>query len=134
MSPEETAIRDRRQQSNALIAAHDAPGLRPFFDGSIKLIAGDGTLLTGAEAVVAAFARQFREPGFLAYVRTTERVTLDQARARAAESGRWVGTWRQPAGETTLSGSYLAVWKKFLGLWVLESELYVQLAKTGASR
>jgi hypothetical protein len=29
-----------------------------------------------------------------------------------------------------LSGTYLAVWKKQTGQWVLESELYVTLADT----
>jgi hypothetical protein len=124
MTPAETAIRARRKLTNKLIAAHQAQRLRPFLDPAVKLIAGDGTLILGADAVIEAFDAQFRDPAFIAYVRTAETVTLDQDEARAAEAGRWVGTWRdQPA----LSGTYLAVWRRVTGQWVLESELYVSL-------
>lgn len=85
-------------------------------------------MIAGAEAVLRAFAGQFADPTFESYVRTTEQVRLDQDRLRAAENGRWIGRWRGIDGGTTLSGAYLAVWKKLLGLWIIESELYVQLA------
>ena len=45
------------------------------------------------------------------------------ASQRAAESGRWTARW---TGET-LGGTYLAVWRKVTGQWVIESELYVTL-------
>lgn len=123
--PAETAIRARRKLTNKLIAAHQAGRLRPFLDPQIKLIAGDGTLILGAEAVIEAFDAQFQDPAFVAYVRTSQSVTLDQDEARAAETGVWVGTWRD---QSALSGTYLAVWRKVTGQWVLESELYVSLA------
>jgi hypothetical protein len=59
------------------------------------VIAGDGALITGADAVIAAFEAQFRDPAFVTYERTPERVEIDDAGDRAAESGRWVGTWRE---------------------------------------
>jgi hypothetical protein len=119
----EDAIRARRRLTNKLIAAHEAPRLRPFFDADAKLIAGDGTLVVGAAAIIAAFAAQFADPAFVAYVRTTHTVTLDAAGDRAAEQGDWVGSWR----ETRMSGAYFAVWKRVTGQWVIESELYVTL-------
>jgi hypothetical protein len=100
------AIQARRRLTNKLIAAHDAARLKPFFDPQVKLIVGD------------------------AYVRTPESVALDQDGARAAEQGRWVGTWR---GQPSLSGVYLAAWRKSVGQWVIESELYVTLASTPAA-
>jgi hypothetical protein len=48
-------------------------------------------------------------------VRSTQRVDVDARGERAAEHGHWVG-----AG---MSGSYLAVWRKVTGQWVIESEL-----------
>jgi hypothetical protein len=119
------AIQARRRLTNKLIAAHDAARLKPFFDPQVKLIVGDGSLITGVGAVLEAFAGQFQDPNFIAYVRTPERVSLDQDGARAAEQGRWVGTWR---GQPSLSGVYLATWRKSVGQWVIESELYVSLA------
>jgi ketosteroid isomerase-like protein len=127
MTTGEDAIRARRKLTNRLIAEHQAARLRPFFAPDVTVIVGDGGVISGADAVLAAFAAQFGERGFGAYVRTTERVELDAAGARAAEHGRWQATRRDDVGAP--SGSYLAVWRKVTGQWVIESELYVTLAQ-----
>ena len=124
MTAPEDAVRARRKLTNRLIAAHEAGRLRPFFSPDVKLIVGDGALILGVDDVIAAFAAQFAEPGFGAYVRESEQVDLDAAGTRAAEHGRWTGTW----ADRTMGGTYLAVWRKVTGQWVIESELYVTLA------
>ena len=129
MTPAETAIRARRKLTNRLIAAHEAARLRPFLDPQINLIAGDGSLLVGIEAVLTAFDLQFRDPGFVTYLRTTQSVAPDQAQTRAAETGVWQASWRDG---TRLTGPYLAVWKKVTGQWLIESELYVTLDEAPA--
>jgi hypothetical protein len=91
----------------------------------VTLIAGDGSLLLGAEDVLAAFAGQFADRGFVAYVRTTEEITLNAEGSRAAERGRWIGTWKDAPEQ---SGTYLATWKKVTGQWIIENELFVTLA------
>jgi ketosteroid isomerase-like protein len=118
-SPED-AIRARRRLTNKLIASRDAGRLWPFFVGDARLITGDGGLILGADAIVEAFAAQFREPDFVAYVRTPDSVELDQAGSRAAETGRWTGGG--------MSGAYMAAWRKVTGQWAIESELFVTLA------
>lgn len=123
MTAPEDAIRARGRLTNKLIAGHESARLRPFFAPDVKLIVGDGDLILGADAVIAAFAAQFAEPGFKAYVRETETVELDAAGLRAAERGRWTGLW----AERTLGGTYLAVWRKTTGQWVIEAEMYVTL-------
>ena len=120
MTAPEDAIAARRKLTNKFIAAREAQRLRPFFMPNARLITGDGGMITGADGIVAAFAAQFAEPGFVAYVRTTQRVDLDARGERAAEHGHWVGNG--------MSGSYLAVWRKVTGQWVIESELYVTLS------
>jgi ketosteroid isomerase-like protein len=125
MTTPEDAIAARRKLTNKLIAAKDAARLRPFFDPRVTLIAGDGSLLLGAEDVLAAFASQFAENGFGAYVRTTEEIRLNAEGTRAAERGRWVGQWKDASEQ---SGTYLATWKKVTGQWVIENELFVTLA------
>jgi hypothetical protein len=120
MTAPEDAIRARRRLTNKLIAAREAQRLRPFFRADARLITGDGRLILGADAVVEAFAAQFREPGFAPYVRTPDTVELDAAGGRAAESGRWTGNGQ--------SGAYMAAWRKVTGQWVIESELFVTLA------
>lgn len=123
----ERTIRAQRRRTNRLIAEHAAERLRPFFDPEIKLIAGDGTLIHGADEVIDAFDGQFRDPTFVTYVRTTESITVDASGGRAAEPGTWVATWRGPRGDMSVSGRYLAVWRKVGSQWVIESELFVTL-------
>jgi hypothetical protein len=116
----EDAILARRRLTNRLIAAREAQRLRPFFVADARLIPGDGGLILGADAIVDAFAAQFREPGFVAYVRTPDTVEIDQAGERAAETGRWTGNG--------MSGAYMACWRKVTGQWAIESELFVTLS------
>jgi hypothetical protein len=116
----EDVIRARRRLTNRLIAAREAQRLKPFFLADARLITGDGGLILGADAIVEAFAAQFREPGFAPYVRTPDSVEVDQAGERAAETGRWTGNG--------MSGAYMAAWRKVTGQWALECELFVTLS------
>jgi len=124
MPDADTAIRARRKLTNRLIAARDATRLRPHMTDDMVLIAGDGAVIQGADAVVSAFANQFADPAFIAYERTTDRVETAADGRRAAETGRWVGRWK---GDVEMSGVYLAAWRENLGQWRLERELYVTL-------
>jgi len=128
MTSAEDTIRARRRLTNKLIAAHDAARLRPFLDPQVNLITGDGSLIIGVDAVLGAFAGQFADPSFVTYVRTPEAVQIDGDASRAAERGAWVATWRGEGEDVTLRGWYLAAWKKSVGQWVIESELFVSLA------
>lgn len=125
MTNAQDAVAARRKLTNRLIAAHQAQRLAPFLDREVKVIVGDGSLILGADQVVAAFARQFADPDFVTYVRTTRSVTPDAEGLRAAELGDWVGTW---SGLEAQSGTYLAVWRKVTGQWVIESETFVTLS------
>lgn len=127
----EDAIRARRKLTNKLIAAHDAARLKPFLDPAINLISGDGSILVGAAAVLGAFEAQFRDPAFITYVRTPDSVRPDAAGNRAAEAGGWIAKWRGAQGEVAMSGTYLACWRKVVGQWVIESELYITLDEAG---
>ena len=98
-----------------------------MFDPKVNVIAGDGRLIIGADAVVKAFASQFSDPTFVTYVRTAETIAIDKKGARAAECGRWVGSWQGARGGISASGQYLAAWRKSDGGWVIESELFVTL-------
>jgi ketosteroid isomerase-like protein len=124
MPDAETAIRAKRKLTNRLIAAHDAERLRPHLTPDIVLIVGDGGVIQGADAVVAAFAAQFADADFIAYARATDTVEVASGGARAAETGRWTGTWR---GGVRMGGVYMAAWRESRGQWLLERELYVTL-------
>ncbi len=124
MTAPEDAIRARRRLTNKIIAAHEAARLKPFFTPDVKLIVGDGGLILGADEVVKAFGAQFADPDFVTYVRTPHTVEVDAAGERAAEHGRWTADWKG----AQMAGTYIAVWRKSLGQWVIESELYVTLS------
>jgi ketosteroid isomerase-like protein len=124
MPPAEAAIRAKRKLTNRLIAGREAARLRPHLTDDMLLVVGDGDLIQGADAVVAAFAGQFADPGFVTYVRTTVTVELADDGHRAAETGRWVGTWKP---DVQMSGLYMAAWRESRGQWLLERELYVTL-------
>ncbi|MBU1377758.1 MAG: nuclear transport factor 2 family protein [Alphaproteobacteria bacterium] len=124
MPAPDDAIRARRRLTNKLIAAHEAERLRPFFLADVTLIVGDGGLILGVDAVIAAFAAQFADPDFKTYIRETETVRLDAEGARAAEAGRWTGLY----ADAELSGTYLATWRNVRGQWAIENELYVTLS------
>ncbi len=114
MTPPEDAIRARRRLTNKLIAGKDATRLRPFFDPAVVVI-------------VQAFAAQFQDPDFTAYVRTADEVAVAHDGERAAERGTWVAVSRS-RGEH-ISGWYLAAWKKVRGQWLIESETFVTLTE-----
>ena len=123
-SPAETAVRARRKLTNRLIAEHQAARLRPFFTADACVIIGDGELILGVEAVIAAFDAQFRDPDFIAFVRTPDTVEIAGDGSRASESGRWIGRWKTGA---QIGGTYLAAWRPIHGQWVIDRELYVTL-------
>ena len=123
MTAPEDAIRARRRLTNKLIAAREAERLRPFFASDVTVIVGGGGVLTGLAAVIDAFAGQFRDPAFVTYVRTPERVEIDSTGDHAAEAGRWVATWTS----VEITGAYLAAWRKVTGQWVIENEMFVTL-------
>jgi ketosteroid isomerase-like protein len=126
MPAPDVAIRAKRKLTNRLIAAHDAARLRPHLTDDMLLIVGDGDLIQGADAIVAAFASQFADPAFVAYVRTTDTVEVADDGHRAAETGYWVGSWK---GGVEVCGVYLAAWRESRGQWRLERELYVTLQR-----
>ena len=125
MTTPEDAIRARRRLTNKFIVAHDAGRLTPFLDPQIKVIVGDGSLILGAPALIEAFAAQFHDPDFVTYVRTPAEVHIDVEGNRASESGSWTADWR---GAPQVHGDYLAAWRKVLGQWVIESELFITLS------
>ncbi len=125
MTTPKDAILARRRLTNKLIAAKEAARLKPFFDPRVNVIVGDGSLISGVEAVIAAFAAQFADPDFVAFVRTPEAVELDADGERAAERGVWVAVSRSQ-GEH-IAGWYLAAWTRVRGQWLIESETFITL-------
>ena len=125
-------IRAMRAQSNAAIAAHDYRKMEP-------LLAPDFTILPGSlgspldkDLFGQRLLEAFRDPTFVTYVRTPQRISVSSSRKRAAEVGTWVGRWRKPDGEMRLTGIYQAMWVPLGGRWRLKNESFVTLGCSGS--
>lgn len=127
------AVRAARATYNAAIIAHDVAAVRSVFaDGYVGIAGSGGEVIAGGDAMADYFARSFRNPQFVSYVRTPDVVTVAVPAERAMERGHWVGRFRTPAGESRLSGEYFAVWVPTAGGWRLRSESFVTLAREDA--
>lgn len=129
-----TSVRAARAESNAAMAAHDAARLRQSMQDDYSMIRGNsGNLWGGADTATRGFAEDaFKDPKFVTYKRSPDRITLAGSGKRVAESGKWVGTWRMPDGIARLSGIYLAMWTPKDGQWRLKSEAFVTLSCEGS--
>lgn len=122
-------IKAARSAYNAAIAARDVAGVRAALgDEYIGLAGTGGEKIIGADAMADYFARAFKTPGFLGFVRMPDVVIVAVPPLRAMERGHWSG------GSTSgrVSGEYLAVWVPTATGWKLRSETFVTLAN-GAS-
>ncbi|MEI6486524.1 MAG: DUF4440 domain-containing protein [Sphingomonadales bacterium] len=122
-------IRAARAAYNAAIAARDVAGVRAAFDDAYVGIAGStGEAIVGPDAMADYFARAFKTPGFLGFVRTPDVVTIASPAERAMERGHWSG------GSTKgrLQGEYLAMWVPTPKGWKLRSESFVTLGAAEA--
>jgi len=79
-------IKAARAVYNAAIAARDAVGVRAALgEGYVGIAGTGGEAIIGADAMADYFARAFKTPGFLGFVRTPDVVTVAVPPLRAME-------------------------------------------------
>ena len=117
-------IRARRAQSNAAIAARDADATVALMMDDVMVAVAGGPVLTGRAASRAAFAEQFRDPGFGGYVRQPDRIALGSSSMSATETGRWTGTWGAGLRRQQMGGTYVAEWTYTMLGWFIQSEVF----------
>lgn len=132
MPPDDIAqIRTLRGQSNAAVAAHDYQAMRRFFLPDYTILPGSSGRPFTADEMATRIAGDFNDPEFVAYVRVPTRIVISDRRQRAAEIGRWAGTWRKAGGTMVVSGIYQATWNPTPAGWRLKNESFVTLACRG---
>lgn len=120
-------IRSLRTGFNRAIQARAMSAIETLMLPQYVVLPGSvGTPLSREEAK-ALFAKAFRDPTFIEYVRRTDRVLVSSGRQRAAETGTWLGRWRANGSERRLSGIYQAVWLPVSGSWRLLNESFVTI-------
>lgn len=122
------AIRARRAESNAAIAAQDVDRVIAVMLPEVTVSVAGGPVLAGRDASRAAFAEQFADRTFRGYVREPEKIVIHSPPTRATERGRWTGRWKSSAGEQVMRGNYVAEWRHTDLGWFIESEVFVATA------
>lgn len=124
-------IRALRGQSNAAVAAHAYQAMRRFFLPDYTILPGSSGRPFTADEMATRIAGDFNDPEFVTYVRTPTRIIVSDRRQRAAEVGRWTGTWRKAGGTMVVTGIYQATWNPTPAGWRLKNESFVTLACRG---
>ena len=126
-SADEASIRALRAANNRAIAAHDLARFTPMFADDAVFVWSNGTSAVGKAALSRFFSEDFAEPGFIAYIRSPQRVSVSANGARAVEHGTWTALKRS----TRYGGDYTAHWAKAGRDWRVRGELYVKLYCAG---
>lgn len=119
------AIRARRAQSNAAIAARDLDAVVALMAEDVTVSVAGGPKLNGRAASRAAFAEQFADPAFRGYVREPGRIVPGSPAVEASEMGTWTGRWDTGARRQEMRGTYLAQWTYTALGWFIQSEVFV---------
>ena len=119
------AIRARRAQSNAAIAARSADATVAVMLDDVTVAVAGGPTLTGREASRVAFVEQFADPAFRGYVREPEQISLGDSPGQAIEMGRWSGRWGTGVRTQEMRGTYVARWTCTALGWFIQSEVFV---------
>ena len=119
-------LRALRAESNAAIHRHDVAGIVSQYDSNYQVTTGDGSI-GNRETISDAWAAEFARADDLVYVRMPESIEVSSTGSRAAETGRWTGSWTAAGRLRSTGGRYAAHWVLARGVWKLRSELFVTL-------
>ncbi|MFD2934331.1 YybH family protein [Spirosoma flavum] len=130
---DEVVIRALRIESNQAIQGRDLTGFGKTMMPDIEVTRGSGSHISGRDSVLASVRVQFKDAAFLGYVRHADSVQISTSSPLAAENGHWTGRFQRPDGIQTITGVYLAMWRKTEAGWKIRSELFVSLSCTGSA-
>lgn len=113
-------IRDARAASNAAIASHDAEGVAKYWMKDIVVISGEGGQYPGRNLLLKTFKKMFSSSPAV-FERLPAEISIAESGILAWETGSWHYL------NEDLRGNYSAMWRKFNGKWLIQSELFVSL-------
>lgn len=126
-SATELGIRTRRAAFNRAIAEGDVGAISPLLGRDVVMVTGsDSAVVSGRNAQLRAWRREFASPVRAVYVRTPSRVVVSTVEPVAMETGHWQG-FEALSGKALASGDYSAKWREVLGEWVIVAEIYATL-------
>ncbi|MEJ2408314.1 MAG: nuclear transport factor 2 family protein [Novosphingobium sp.] len=123
----ELTIRTRRAAFNRAIAEGDVPAISQVLGRDVVMVTGsDSALVSGRNAQIKAWRREFASPARVIYTRTPVSVAVSRVEPVALEQGHWQGV-EAGSGKALASGDYAAKWREVLGEWVIVAEIYATL-------
>ena len=129
---DEEQIASIRSLSNEAIARHDVSGIVSSLAGEYQITTGKGLIFQDSPKEEGdLWAGLFAESGDIIYVRTPDTIEVSTYLPRAAENGKWIGSWTTSTGRKEVGGSYAATWSKVDGQWKIRSEIFVTLFCNG---
>ena len=128
----EAQIRDARKQYDAAIAQRDFASLSKLATAEVQMI-GAASRSTGIAALQEALKRLVEKRPDLTLKCDLQAIEVNEAWNVASERGRWRETWTEQGSPVDLGGSYLAMWKRIDGRWLLDAWLFVPLSCKGES-
>ncbi len=122
--PSEAQIRDARKQYDAAIAQRDFAALSKLTTAEVQMT-GPVVRSIGIASLQESLKRLVKKRPDLALKCDVEAIEVNETWNVAAERGRWRETWMEKDSPVDLRGSYLAMWKRIVGKWLLDAWLFV---------
>ena len=126
-------IADSRNAFNLAIASHDTSEMVKYWTSDILVITSRNARFIGKDQYATGLAQEFKTKEDVVYIRTPETIEIFPAWEIAAESGRWIGTWKSGDEKIEVTGTYYAKWKQLNEQWLISAEIYTPLKCKGGS-
>jgi hypothetical protein len=130
--PDEVAIRAARGRFNEALARQQFTAMREELLDNVS-ITGSVWRTVDRDQPLQAYTRLTSRRPDLVWIREPQAVRINASWLFASASGEGRESWREGGVFTELRGSYLALWRKVEGRWLLDAEVFVPLSCMGSS-
>ncbi len=130
---DEKMIVAKRMAFNLAIADHDISKMGEYCDQDIMVITSRNSKFLGKDQYAAGLDQEFKSKEDVVYMRTPESIKVFSTWEMAAESGLWVGKWKNGTEAIEIEGTYYAKWKKKNGQWFITAEVFTPLKCIGGN-
>jgi len=126
-------IADSRVAFNLAIANHDTSEMVKYWTEDIIVITSRNASFIGKHQYAAGLEQDFKSKEDVVYIRNPETIEVFPVWEMAAESGRWIGTWKNGTEAIKVVGTYYAKWKKINNQWLISAEVFTPLKCSGGN-
>ena len=125
------AIRNARRQMSESLSKREFAAIGQHLTDNVS-ITGPVWRTVGREHVLGAYSGLMTRRPDLVWTYEPQEIRINRDWSFASESGTWRETWGESDGLTDLRGSYMALWRRAEGRWLLDAQVFIPLACTGS--